>query len=205
MLFTLALDNARNAFNLLLSIGAGTGLIYLLRWFWWRINAWSEVSAMIASFVIALAFFVAARTGHEVDATTALLVTIAVTTIVWIVGHVLHAAGRRRGACCLLRESAPGGPGWAAVRSALRLAAVERFVALGLARLGLGIAAIYGALFATGALIYGRLLPGVSCARRGDGGDGGALRYRPAAVASGGRPGAARGLKSTGSHELEEF
>ena len=47
---TFVLDNAKDAFNLLLSIGAGTGLIYLLRWFWWRINAWSEVSAMIASF-----------------------------------------------------------------------------------------------------------------------------------------------------------
>ena len=51
VLFTFALNNAKDAFNLLLSIGAGTGLIYLLRWFWWRINAWSEVSAMFASFV----------------------------------------------------------------------------------------------------------------------------------------------------------
>ena len=67
VLFTLALDNAQNAFNLLLSIGAGTGLIYLLRWFWWRINAWSEVSAMLASFVVSVAFFIAGKLGHAVE------------------------------------------------------------------------------------------------------------------------------------------
>src|SRR6516164_4441365 len=59
--FTLALSTASEAFQLLLSIGAGTGLIYLLRWFWWRINAWSEISAMVSSFVVSLAFFVAAK------------------------------------------------------------------------------------------------------------------------------------------------
>lgn len=54
---TCAFRSARGSFNLLLSIGAGTGLLYLLRWFWWRINAWSEISAMIASSVITVALF----------------------------------------------------------------------------------------------------------------------------------------------------
>ena len=67
--FTFLLDTAKDAFDLLLSIGAGTGLIYLLRWFWWRINAWSEVSAMVSSFVVALAFFVAGKIGHAVAST----------------------------------------------------------------------------------------------------------------------------------------
>ena len=52
------------AFDLLLSIGAGTGLLYLLRWFWWRINAWSEIAAMISSFVVSIGFFVARKGGH---------------------------------------------------------------------------------------------------------------------------------------------
>src|ERR1043165_1111105 len=63
---TYALDSARQAFELLMSVGAGTGLIYLLRWFWWRINAWSEIAAMESSFVVAVAFFVAGKAGHAV-------------------------------------------------------------------------------------------------------------------------------------------
>src|SRR5574338_452179 len=62
-LLTYALDTAKEAFALILSVGAGTGLIYLLRWFWWRINAWSEISAMVASFLVALGFFVARKAG----------------------------------------------------------------------------------------------------------------------------------------------
>ena len=67
-LLTYALDTAKEAFDLILSIGAGTGLIYLLRWFWWRINAWSEIAAMTASFVVALGFFIA---GQERRSTVA--------------------------------------------------------------------------------------------------------------------------------------
>ena len=65
VVFTLA-RHRQGCVRLVFSVGAGTGLIYLLRWFWWRINAWSEVSAMVASFVVALGFFVAGKMGHPV-------------------------------------------------------------------------------------------------------------------------------------------
>ena len=65
-LLTFALDTAKESFDLILSIGAGTGLIYLLRWFWWRINAWSEIAAMVSSFLVAVGFFIARRPGHPV-------------------------------------------------------------------------------------------------------------------------------------------
>ena len=78
------LETARDNFNLLLSVGAGTGLLYLLRWFWWRINAWSEIAAMASSFVLAVAFFVAGRRGFALPAHVSLLWTVAVTTVVWI-------------------------------------------------------------------------------------------------------------------------
>src|SRR5436305_4062441 len=81
---TFVLTTAQESFNLLMSIGAGTGLIYLLRWFWWRINAWSEIAAMASSFVVSIAFFAAQKSGVAIDATTVLLVTIAVTTVVWV-------------------------------------------------------------------------------------------------------------------------
>jgi SSS family solute:Na+ symporter len=83
-LFTLVLDTARGAFNLLLSVGAGTGLLYLLRWYWWRINAWSEIAAMASSFLLAAGLFVAARRGAAIPSHVGLLATIAVTTTVWV-------------------------------------------------------------------------------------------------------------------------
>src|SRR5207237_5090685 len=57
-LLSLVMSSAQQAFQILLSIGAGTGLLYLLRWFWWRINAWCEVVAMVSSFLISVAFFI---------------------------------------------------------------------------------------------------------------------------------------------------
>src|SRR6185436_16696044 len=65
-LVTYLLGTAKEAFDLILSVGAGTGLIYLLRWFWWRVNAWSEIAAMSSSFIMALAFFIAGKQGHPV-------------------------------------------------------------------------------------------------------------------------------------------
>src|SRR5215211_3048905 len=64
-LLTFVLDSARESFELLMSVGAGTGLLYLLRWFWWRINAWSELSAMLSSFLVAFGFFLARKSGMD--------------------------------------------------------------------------------------------------------------------------------------------
>ncbi len=64
----LNMESASQSFNLMLQIGAGTGLIYILRWFWWRINTWTEISAMIVSFIVAIGFFIVNKTNHWVDA-----------------------------------------------------------------------------------------------------------------------------------------
>ncbi|HXI20821.1 MAG TPA: sodium:solute symporter family protein, partial [Gemmatimonadales bacterium] len=79
-LFTLVLDTARQAFELLLSVGAGTGLLYLLRWFWWRVNAWSEIVAMVSSFLVATGFAIAAHRGHPVPSSLALVAAVVITT-----------------------------------------------------------------------------------------------------------------------------
>jgi len=157
VLFTLALDNAHNAFNLLLSIGAGTGLIYLLRWFWWRINAWSEVSAMAASFVVSLIFFVAAKLGHTADTTTVLLTTIAVTTVVWIAVTYCTPPVDANVLAAFYARVRPAGPGWARVRRENGLPASPDSMPLALAGWVLGLVSVYGALFATGAFVYGRM------------------------------------------------
>ncbi|HEU5479326.1 MAG TPA: sodium:solute symporter family protein, partial [Candidatus Tumulicola sp.] len=110
VVFSLYLDTAKDAFNLLLSIGAGTGLIYLLRWFWWRINAWSEVSAMFASFAVALAFFVAAKLGHRVADTTVLLTTVGVTTVAWLAVTFATPPVERAALAAFYAKVRPAGP-----------------------------------------------------------------------------------------------
>src|SRR3989475_10183879 len=84
-LLTFALDTAKASFDLILSVGAGTGLLYLLRWFWWRVSAWSEVAAMVSSFLVATAFFIAKRSGANIPEHVSLIVTVASTTVVWLV------------------------------------------------------------------------------------------------------------------------
>ncbi|MGB6518295.1 MAG: sodium:solute symporter family protein [Candidatus Cybelea sp.] len=162
VLFTFALDNAHNAFNLLLSIGAGTGLIYLLRWFWWRINAWSEVAAMLASFVVALSFFASARLGHAADTTVALLTTIGVTTIVWVAVTYLTPPVEMSVLAEFYAKVRPAGPGWARVRDACALPASPDSIPLALLGWVLGLASVYGALFAAGGFVYGRVDQGVT-------------------------------------------
>jgi Na+/proline symporter len=156
VVFTLYLDNAKDAFNLLLSIGAGTGLIYLLRWFWWRINAWSEVSAMAASFVVSVGFFLAGKTGHPAASTTVLLVTVAVTTVVWLIATFATAPVPQATLEAFYAKVRPAGPGWSRIQAAAGLTPSKDSPAQALAGWVLGLGAIYGALFSTGAFIYGR-------------------------------------------------
>ncbi len=162
IVLTLLLDNAKNAFNLLLSIGAGTGLIYLLRWFWWRINAWSEVSAMLASFAVSLGFFVAAKTGHAADSVTTLLVTIGVTTLVWIVVTFATPAVDTSTLREFYAKVRPAGPGWRNVARASGLPPSPDSLPLAFLGWVLGLASVYGALFAAGGFIYGRTVQGIS-------------------------------------------
>jgi SSS family solute:Na+ symporter len=115
-LFTFSLESARDNFNLMLSVGAGTGLLYLLRWFWWRINAWSEIAAMASSFLLAAAFFVARRRGLDLPDHLALLATIAITTMIWLAVTWLTAPTDREVLRRFYRTVRPAGPGWATIR-----------------------------------------------------------------------------------------
>jgi Na+/proline symporter/dTDP-glucose pyrophosphorylase len=157
---TFGLDSARQSFNLLLSIGAGTGLIYLLRWFWWRISAWSEIAAMASSFVVSIGFFVAQKRGVAVDANTVLLVTIGVTTVVWVVATYLSEPTDDATLERFYRLVRPPGPGWRAVRERTQLPASPDSLALSFLGWVLGCVFIYAALFGSGSLIYGRWATG---------------------------------------------
>ena len=154
---TYALGTAREAFELILSIGAGTGLLYLLRWFWWRVSAWSEIAAMVSSFLVALGFFVARKNGLVLAAEVSLLVTVGVTTIVWIATTLLapptDAATLER-FYTLVR---PAGPGWRPVAQRVGITAVEDSLPQALLGWVLGCAFVYSGLFGVGSLLYGRM------------------------------------------------
>ena len=156
--FTLALSTASEAFQLLLSIGAGTGLIYLLRWFWWRINAWSEISAMISSFLIALAIFVARKSGVAISDPVALIGSVAATTAVWVTVTLLTRPTELATLSRFYELTRPAGPGWNPVRRQTGLAASRDSVPNMMLGWTAGVAFVYAGLFGTGSLIYGRVL-----------------------------------------------
>jgi len=159
---TYLLDTAKDAFTLLISIGAGTGLIYLLRWFWSRINAWSEISAMCVSFVVSLGFFFAGKLGHGASSTTVLLVTVLITSAVWLLVTFLTPADDAQTLARFYAKVRPAGPGWRQVREASGLPPSPDSPAQALGCWVLGLAAIYGVLFATGAFVYGKPGPGTT-------------------------------------------
>jgi Na+/proline symporter len=204
---TLVLDTARQSFELLMSIGAGTGLIYLLRWYWWRINAWSEVAAMASSFVVSLAFFIIAKNGGTIPSHQALLATVAITTVVWVVVTYLTRPTSDDKLLSFYRLIRPAGPGWRDLRE--RAGPGPESDSLPQALLGwvLGCTAVYSALFGTGSVIYrewsqaavwiallivsgvwlARLLPSFGSGGRGGPGAGEPVLARDAGPA--GRPG----------------
>lgn len=159
-LLTFELDTAKEAFDLILSIGAGTGLLYLLRWFWWRINAWCEVAAMASSFLVAAGFFVAGKMGHPVTSYISLVVTVAVTTVIWVAVAYLAPATDRATLESFYRLVRPAGPGWKPMQEATGIATSPDSMPMSLLAWMLGCLFVYAALFGTGSYLYGRTVHG---------------------------------------------
>jgi Na+/proline symporter len=160
-LFTYVLDTARASFELLLSIGAGTGSIYLLRWFWWRVNAWSEIAAMITSFLLAAAFFVAARAGSGPPADISLLITVATTTVVWVAVAALSAPTDRARLVEFYRLVRPAGPGWTSIRQEAGVGPSPDSLAQALLGWVMGCLFVYAALFGSGSFLFGHAAQGL--------------------------------------------
>ncbi len=154
---TYALDTAAESFTLMLSVGAGTGLIYLLRWFWWRINAWCEIAAMVSSFLVAVAFFVAAKAGHPLASHLSLIGTVAVTSVVWVSVAFLTPPTDRATLVSFYRRVRPSGPGWADVRAEAGVAAAPDSLPQAFLGWVLGCTFVYAALFGVGSALYGRM------------------------------------------------
>ena len=156
---SLWLENAMQAFQILLQIGAGTGLVFLLRWFWWRINAWSELAAMVVSFAVALYFqFVhVGFLGLEAwDASLQLVVGVAITTVGWLVVTLLTRPAAAETLRDFHERIRPMGPGWRGAGLGLEADPEGESASAAFLAWFLGCVVVYGALFGTGYALYGR-------------------------------------------------
>ncbi|MGQ0812846.1 MAG: sodium:solute symporter family protein [Gemmatimonadota bacterium] len=146
------------AWRIIIALGAGTGLVYILRGYWWRINAWSEISAMAAA-LVTFSFLTAFGVYNPVDALEGaylMLVTTAVTTVVWLTVTFMTAPTARATLQSFYQRVRPGGPGWRPVQRELGLPA-EPIAggALSWINWAAGVLAVYSTLFGIGKLIFG--------------------------------------------------
>jgi len=169
-LLALLLQNAVQLFNLLLVFGAGTGLIFILRWFWWRINAWSEIVAMFVSGIISLLLAIpsfgikAALFGPEalLPSWAEFPFVVVMTTLFWVIATLLTPAEKLEVLHSFYKKIQPGGPGWKTVVDNAKAQGVELednqqgwSVPSGVIAMLLGCILIYSCMFATGYFIYG--------------------------------------------------
>ena len=168
-LFALLLSNALEAFQILLQIGAGTGLLFIMRWFWYRINAYSEITAMTVSFVLALYFkLIHTKLGFDLIADDIQLVLgVAITTLSWVVVTLVTSPSDKKTLNEFYKITQPGGPGWNKVVAEAEADGVDLItekrawnVPTGILCMVVGSVGIYGALFSTGYFIYGEYKEG---------------------------------------------
>jgi solute:Na+ symporter, SSS family len=152
---TFLLETASASFNLLLSIGAGSGLLYLLRWYWWRINAWSEIAAMLVSFVVSIGFFVAGRIGATIDPNVTLLTTVFATTVAWITVTLITSPENEATLIGFYRLVRPAGSLWGPIPAKAGVGASPDSISLQLLGWILGCTFVYSTLFGAGSALYG--------------------------------------------------
>ncbi|MDC1216916.1 Na+:solute symporter [Flavobacteriaceae bacterium] len=167
-LLALLLQNAMQLFNLLLVFGAGTGLIFILRWFWWRINAWSEITAMVASGVVSLLITIPSiktflfGLGGLFPSWAEFPFVVFITTGLWLLVTFMTPSEDSEVLRSFYKKTQPGGPGWSKVIKEAKAESVDLIdgeqgwsVPSGIIAMLLGCLMIYSTMFATGYYIYG--------------------------------------------------
>jgi Na+/proline symporter len=159
LVVTYYMNRITGGWELVLTLGAGTGLVYILRWYWWRINAWSEIAAMSAALIVSLGL----RWSGTFDAATPLgfaqtmLTTVGIATVIWLAATFMTAPEPDAKLIEFYRRVRPAGPGWSAIAARAGVAATppaER-LAPNFVNWLLGIAVVYSTLFAIGQLMFG--------------------------------------------------
>ncbi|HTB16392.1 MAG TPA: sodium:solute symporter family protein [Bryobacteraceae bacterium] len=159
---TFYMTSIAGAWKMLIVTGAGTGLVLLLRWYWWRINAWSEISAMAAAFITSLALQIVGGLDSDKPADFAwiMIITVSVTTVVWLAVTFLTKPESEATLVSFYRRSRPGAAGWGPIA---RLAPEVRDSRMGIYNAMdwiAGCVLIYGVLFGTGKLLLGEWIEG---------------------------------------------
>ena len=169
-LVALMLNNALQLFQIILMFGAGTGSIFILRWFWWRINAWSEIAAMICSGVVSILFEftpIGSMIFSEdfIQPYFKFPMVVLITTFVWVVVTFMTKPDDDETLVKFYKKTKPGGPGWKRIKDLAKLSESENnsewIVPRGILCMILGCFAIYSALFSTGYFIYGEITSGI--------------------------------------------
>lgn len=154
-LLSLTMSSAQQAFQVLLSIGAGTGLLYMARWFWWRVSAWCEIVAMVMSLVTSLAV---PRLMPDAGFAMTTIVQVGITTLAWLVTAFVGPTTDRATLIAFVKKVKPAGPGWVAQRAEAGVsdAEVAQENRVGTSLLGwvAGSVVIWSSLFAIGNFLY---------------------------------------------------
>jgi Na+/proline symporter len=154
LVVTVFMDQVSHAWEFLLMLGAGTGLVYILRWYWWRVNAWSEVSAMASALIVSLTM------RFTVDTTTArgfavtLIVTTLITTVVWLAVTFLTQPESRETLRDFYLKVRPAGPGWGPLVTETGVQPPRGEIARNAFGWVMGVALVYAIMFGTGAFLF---------------------------------------------------
>jgi len=158
LIVTFYMESIGGAWKLLLVTGAGTGTVLLLRWFWWRINAWSEVSAMISAAIVSIFLQMGLKwdSDRPVDFAYLMIVTVGITTVVWVAITMLTQPEPMDKLVAFYRRVRPEGPGWNNIAAQAELSEEHAKGRLSLQIFNwiLGCVLIYGSLFGIGKLIF---------------------------------------------------
>jgi Na+/proline symporter len=155
------LETAKDSFDIILQVGAGTGLLYLVRWFWWRVNAWCEVNAMISSFGFSILLLILRKIGLVIPTHYALILTVLATTAVWVITAFLGPKTDPQTLVKFYKKVRPFGPGWEPIRKEAGVSKSEARRSgdnfpVALVGWVSGSLTIWSALFAVGNFLYGR-------------------------------------------------
>ncbi len=164
--FALYLNNSLQAFGIILQIGAGTGLIFILRWFWYRINVYSELTAMIVSFIVALAFEFIIPNNFSVE--EKLIIGVTITTISWLMVTMVTPPSNIETLQNFYKKIQPGGPGWkkvvneSAEKGIIITGKKEKWdVPSGILCMVFGSISVYSILFGIGYILYSKITLGL--------------------------------------------
>ena len=151
-------DSIAGAWKFLIAISAGTGSVFLLRWFWWRINAWSEVSAMTASFFVSimLQFYFKLDSDHPVQFAWIVLITVFCSTIIWIMVTAVTAPEKETVLISFYRRVRPGASLWGPIVAKAPDVPAQSNTACNLLDWFCGCVMVYLILFGVGKIIFGQ-------------------------------------------------